>query len=141
MLQLKEEDHQSIRRLAESIYPYECCGFLIGTNKEGIRSVDRIQVAENRRHDSPENRYLITPEQFREIEEDLRSDDRQIIGFFHSHPDAEAQPSSYDLDYAWPWFSYLIVSVKNGSSDTLTAWRLEEDRSCFRREKIGSLRS
>jgi proteasome lid subunit RPN8/RPN11 len=136
MLRIRERDQREICQIAEFIYPYECCGFLIGTSGEGIKSVDRIQIAENRRHDSPANRYLITPEQFREIESALRSSDDEIIGFFHSHPDVEARPSTYDRDHAWPWYSYVIVSVNDGSSDVFTSWRLEDDRSSFREEKI-----
>lgn len=138
MLKIRERDQRQICRLAEGVYPFECCGFLIGSAGKGSKSVHRIQVAENRRHDSPANRYLITPEQFREIENALHVSDDEIIGFFHSHPDVEARPSSYDLDHAWPWYSYVIVSVKDGSSDTFTSWQLEEDRSSFREERIQS---
>ena len=34
-----------------------------------------------------------------------------LLGFYHSHPDHPAQPSQFDLDHAWPSFSYVIVSV------------------------------
>jgi len=136
MLKMREQDQLEICQIAECIYPYECCGFLIGSSGDGFKSVDRILVAENRRHDSPANRYLITPEQLQEIERDLRSSDDEIIGFFHSHPDVEARPSSYDLDHAWPWYSYVIVSVKDGSSDGFTSWRLEDDRSAFLEESV-----
>ncbi|MGW8181438.1 MAG: M67 family metallopeptidase [bacterium] len=136
MLRINERDEQEIRQIAECIYPYECCGFLIGDSKEGKKSVGKIVIAENHRHDSPANRFLITPEQFQEIESDLLSSDQEIIGFFHSHPDCEAQPSAYDLDHAWPWYSYVIVSVKDGLSDRFTSWILEDDRSSFREEPV-----
>jgi proteasome lid subunit RPN8/RPN11 len=136
MLEIKEREQQEIRQIAECIYPYECCGFLIGNSGNGVRTVERIQIAENRRYDSPANRFLITPEQFRKLEKELQSGEEKIVGFFHSHPDETARPSSYDLDHAWPWYSYVIVSVKKGASEEFTSWRLEEDRTCFREEKV-----
>ena len=38
----------------------------------------------------------------------------ELLGFYHSHPDHPARPSQYDLDHAWPFFSYVIVSVRGG---------------------------
>ena len=136
MLRISKQDQQEIRQVAECIYPYECCGFLIGRSDNGVKLVDRVIIAENRRYDSPANRFLITPEQFREIEGELRAVSGEIVGFFHSHPDVAARPSKYDLDHAWPWYSYVIVSVQNGSSEDFTAWRMEDDRSSFREERI-----
>jgi len=136
MLRINVRDEHEIRQIAECIYPYECCGFLIGDAGKGHKNVDKIVIAENSRHDSPANRFLITPEQFQEIENDLLNSDFGIVGFFHSHPDCEARPSAYDLDHAWPWYSYVIVSVKDGTSDRFTSWLLEDDRSSFREEQV-----
>jgi len=136
MLRMTEQEQQEIRHIAECIYPYECCGFLIGNSEDGMKRVERVEVAENQRYDSPANRFLITPEQFRKIENDLRDNGGEILGFFHSHPDVEARPSSYDLNHAWPWYSYVIVSVRDGSSVGFTSWQLEDDRSSFRQEQI-----
>jgi proteasome lid subunit RPN8/RPN11 len=136
MLRLSEQNQNEIRQVAECIYPYECCGFLIGRSDNGSKQVERVVIAENQRYDSPANRFLITPEQFRELENELHTTGGQILGFFHSHPDVAARPSEYDLDHAWPWYSYVIVSVRKGTSEDFTSWCLEDDRSGFREEKI-----
>ena len=49
-------------------------------------------------------------------------------------PDHPARPSQYDLDHAWPFFSYVIVSVMAGEDKLLTSWRLSDDRSAFDEE-------
>ena len=54
-----------------------------------------------------------------------------LLGFYHSHPDHPARPSQYDLDHAWPFFSYIIVSVAGGVPQDMTSWRLRDDRSTF----------
>jgi proteasome lid subunit RPN8/RPN11 len=60
-----------------------------------------------------------------------------MIGFYHSHPNAPAQPSSYDLAHAtWPWLSYLIVAVHDGEPKEVKSWVLADDRSSFLPEKV-----
>lgn len=59
-----------------------------------------------------------------------------IIGWYHSHPDHPARPSEYDRDHAWPWYSYIIVSVNQGRPEEMTSWRLHDDRQEFSFEEI-----
>ena len=63
-----------------------------------------------------------------------------MIGWYHSHPDHPARPSDYDRDHAWPWYSYIIVSVQSGVPQDMTSWRLEDDRSGFLEEKIAAMK-
>ena len=37
-----------------------------------------------------------------------------VVGFYHSHPDHPAVPSAYDLQHAWPLYSYIVVAVGGG---------------------------
>jgi proteasome lid subunit RPN8/RPN11 len=126
-----------IRRLAEQSYPDECCGFLLGkagAADKTVRSahhVDNEREAEERYH-----RFLITPDVYKEVDQMAREKKLDIIGFFHSHPDAPARPSQYDLEHAWPWLSYVIISVDNGEAGELTSWVLTDDRSEFSRENM-----
>ena len=69
-------------------------------------------------------------------EKAAREKDLDIIGFYHSHPDAPARPSQYDLEHAWPWYSYVIVAIKSGEADAMTSWVLQEDRQTFGEEDI-----
>jgi len=71
-----------------------------------------------------------------ELEKKLKGTDRAIVGFFHSHPDVPARPSTYDQDHAWPWYSYLIVSVIKGEAHEVLNWKLKDDRSAFDPEDI-----
>ena len=59
-----------------------------------------------------------------------------VIGWYHSHPDHPALPSEYDREHAWPWYSYVIVSVGNGAAQAMASWRLSDDRMRFTPEKI-----
>ena len=65
-----------------------------------------------------------------------RTKDLEVVGFYHSHPESAAVPSQYDLEHAWPTYSYIIVSVKNERAGDLFSWQQESDRSRFNREEI-----
>jgi proteasome lid subunit RPN8/RPN11 len=126
----------SVNEHARRDYPHECCGFLLGKEVNGWKLVVEVRAVENVRHDSPRNRFLISPSDFRAGERYAREQKLDILGFYHSHPDHPARPSQYDQEHAWPWFSYIIVSVQQGTPGEVTSWELAEDRSQFHRETM-----
>jgi proteasome lid subunit RPN8/RPN11 len=126
---------QFIFNHARSTYPEECCGFLLGADS-GVRRIDQVLPAQNSTNDSPKNRYNIAPKELMHADEEARKLRLDLIGIYHSHPNAPAQPSLVDLEHAWPWYIYLVLSVHNGEPRDLTAWSLNEDRSRFNREDL-----
>ena len=120
-----------MKRHGEETYPHECCGFMFGSADEGAQRITEIRKQENERTDSRENRFVISPEQFRDAEKHARKTGLSLVGIYHSHPDSPARPSDYDRDHAWPWFSYIIVSVKSGTAGETNAWQLRDDRSGY----------
>jgi hypothetical protein len=47
-----------------------------------------------------------------------------------------AVPSAYDLDHAWPVYSYIVVAVTAGRAEDLLSWEMQPDRSRFNEEEI-----
>ena len=136
-IKINQSDLNRIRKHGEEDYPHECCGFLFGQSTNGNKNVIKTHpVINSRDAEKRHNRYLITPQAFLKAEHEARDQGLDIIGFYHSHPDAEARPSQYDLDYSWPVYSYLIVSVKNRQAGEATSWQIKEDRSEFIQEDI-----
>jgi proteasome lid subunit RPN8/RPN11 len=136
-IQISEAFLEQIRRAGEAAFPDEGCGFLLGRAAGAGREVKALQAAENARDESERrNRYTITPEAFLAAEKLARRDGLDIIGFYHSHPNAPARPSGYDTDHAWPWYTYMIVSVLNGRAGPITAWVLQDDRQQFIEEDV-----
>ena len=123
---------ENINSHGTEIYPHECCGVLLGSVEKETHIVKQLLPVENEFDGAKNNRFLITPEIYRKSDEYARKHGLDIIGFYHSHPDSPAQPSEYDRDHAWPWYSYIIVSIKNKKAGELLCWRLEDDRSKFR---------
>ncbi len=127
---------ERIREHGARDYPHECCGVLLGQEAEGAKRVSEARPLANARDDSPRNRFLITVEDWRASEKYSREKGLEILGFYHSHPDHPAQPSEYDRQHAWPWLSYVILSVQQGRPEEITSWVLAEDRSRFDSENL-----
>jgi proteasome lid subunit RPN8/RPN11 len=127
------EDLRRMRAHGEETYPFECCGFLLGSAEDGVQRIVDIRIQSNERTESKEKRFLISPDQFKAAEKHARAAGLALVGIYHSHPDSPASPSDYDRDHAWPWFSYIIISVKTGIAAEALAWKLRDDRSGFDR--------
>ena len=120
-------------------FPYECCGALLGRDDVAGREVKELFALSNHRDDSPRNRFEITPEDVLLAERTAREMKLDLIGWYHSHPNAPARPSEFDREHAWPWYSYIIVSIRDGAPKEMTSWRLQDDRSAYDSEAIESV--
>jgi len=132
---------ERIRVHGAEAYPHECCGALLGRDSEAtdqnvMREVLALLPLVNRRDDSPRNRFSVTAEDVLDADRAAQKQGLEVIGWYHSHPDHPARPSQYDQDHAWPWYSYVIISVENGSPQEMTSWRLNDDRRAFSPEGI-----
>lgn len=135
-IRVRPEHLDQIRKHGEETYPYECCGFLLGTREGETNRLGEAYPAENERQDSRETRYLITPEQYKRADDYARSRKLGIIGYYHSHPDHPAAPSGYDLDHScWPGESYIIVAVERGKAAALNSFT-KPDYTRFEQEEI-----
>ena len=137
MIFVPKEQLAEIREHGVRDYPYECCGLLLGRFAEDGKIVQATYPISNAREESARrNRFLITPEEVMRGERYARDHDLEVVGFYHSHPDSPAVPSKYDLEHAWPTYSYIIVSTSEGQSGDLFSWEQEADRSRFNEEKL-----
>jgi proteasome lid subunit RPN8/RPN11 len=151
-LRLSQVQFEFIRQHGVREYPSECCGVLLGRANGVLKQVTDVEALQNLRHDvsraqeflpvddptreSGRNRFLIDPLDQLRIEKDARARGLEVLGYYHSHPDHPARPSIYDREHAWPWYSYVIISVEQGVPGNLTSWVLAEDRLAFRAEEV-----
>jgi proteasome lid subunit RPN8/RPN11 len=122
------EDH------GRAAYPNECCGFLLGgvPEPEGpTRRILEVRPARNEFEGEQRRRFVIPPEELRTLERQLEGSDRGVVGYYHSHPDHPAQPSEFDRDHAWPWYTYLITRVSATEQSPTEAFELDPDRREF----------
>jgi len=151
-IQLKADHLESIRTHGAREYPNECCGMLLGHAGDAVKEVSEVVPLRNIRHDftraqellpledpgreSEKNRFLIDPQEQLRVEKDARARGLDVLGYYHSHPDHPARPSNYDREHAWPWYSYIILSVEQGEASELTSWVLSGDRLRFDLEPV-----
>lgn len=151
-LKLSQHHLDTLRQHGVREYPSECCGVLLGKANGVHKEVSDVVPLKNLRHDpergqallpvddpgreTDRNRFLIDPLDQLRVEKDARARGLDVLGYYHSHPDHPARPSNYDREHAWPWYSYVILSVGRGAAQELTCWVLAEDRSVFNPEPV-----
>jgi proteasome lid subunit RPN8/RPN11 len=137
-LRMTEAQHAEIVSHAEEGYPHEVCGLLLGGfDGDGARVVAEVYRLRNERDDSRENRYFVSGLSMLRAEQYATSAGLDVVGYYHSHPNAPARPSGYDLEHAtWPNVSYPIVSVLDGKAAETRTWQLDDDRAGFSAEPL-----
>ena len=138
MISIGKEVIEQIKSHGERTYPNECGGMLIGhLTANGEKSVVELLPMENAMDKAEQhNRVLILPKDVMRAERYAREKKLDVVGYYHSHPDCPAVPSNYDLDHALPVWSYIIVSVLEGTATEMFSWEMEADRSKFNEEEI-----
>lgn len=138
MINISSELIEKINTDAEKEYPFECCGILFGNveNKKNKSIIEIMPLPNSRELSNKHNRFLITPDDIMKSELYARKNKMDVLGFYHSHPDHSAMPSDYDLTHAWPFYSYIIVSVILNKTHVFKSWELKHDRSKFDEEEI-----
>ena len=140
MILIGEAVLDQIRAHARQTYNEECCGVIFGREKGADRMVEAVTPLSNSRDGERHRRFLISPADYRRAEAEAGARALALVGFYHSHPDHPARPSAYDREQAWPFFSYVIVSVKEGIPTEICSFVLNEDRSEFLEEELKEVR-
>jgi proteasome lid subunit RPN8/RPN11 len=141
VLRLDSQHLASIQAHANSTYPEECCGLLLGTSDPTGKTVMEVRATSNAWEGEADSdltkkrRYTIPPEEMLAAMKDGRDRGLDIIGIYHSHPDNPAEPSECDRAAAWQHYSYVIVSVPQGKAGEMRSWSLD-DHGFFQPEKI-----
>ena len=133
---LSGELAEAMRRHARSTYPAECCGYLLAPaeidRQPGPRKVMGIEAAANEYPGERDRRFEIRPEELRAVERRLEESNQLVAGFYHSHPDHPARPSAFDEEHAWPWYTYLVISVTATATPAIAAFELDAETGRFR---------
>ncbi|GAC1341972.1 MAG: M67 family metallopeptidase [Candidatus Dormibacteria bacterium] len=130
MVRLTADAEARLRELAEGAYPHEGCGVLIGRPGEET-VVESVTSGRNLVTERSRDRYELDPGDIVAAERLARESNREVLGFWHTHPDHPARPSQFDTDHAWTDYVYIICSVTGGSCDLVRAWSLRDPGGPF----------
>lgn len=120
-LRLAPAARRAVEAAAESGFPDEVCGVLLG------KAGDEPQVLEahpcrNLDQERSRDRYQLDPAEQLKIEKAARERGLDVLGYYHSHPDHPSLASETDNSLSWEQTVYLIQSVRQGRCDSLQAW-------------------
>lgn len=156
VLQLRSDQLQEFSTHAERAYPEECCGLLLGEWSRATQHKTVVQVwamanawdavaAEAMAQIYPQeagqqsltkqSHYWIDPSEMLKAQRYARQQQLEVIGIYHSHPDHRAAPSECDRRCAWSHYSYVILSVQQGTVTDCRCWILD-DQHQFQAEEI-----
>ena len=117
-------------------YPNECCGAMLG-EVNGDRKVVRAAVPMQNSYDGPQgSRYEIKPEDLILADREAREHGMDLVGIFHSHPDCDSYFSETDLKNSCPWYSFVILSIKNGRFDHANSFIPDMDQTRADKEEL-----
>ncbi len=102
---------------AREAAPAECCGVLIGRDRQVVDAMRTRNAA-----DRP-TRFLIDPQDHFDAIRAARRRQLDIVGYYHSHPHSPARPSDTDIAEAtYPDHFSLIVGLGVEPPDVRLYW-------------------
>ena len=140
MIILSQTLFDQIKAHAAKDYPHECCGGLLGRTENHAKTVVQVIPLENQWEDSGDEtktrRFRVTGDDYQALEKKATAEGLVLLGFYHSHPDHPPEPSATDLSFAWPVFSYPIITVAQGVPGKMRSYRLDLDHNLLKEEPI-----
>jgi proteasome lid subunit RPN8/RPN11 len=121
---------------AESTYPNECCGVMLGHIDGDSKSVTIAQPLENVSPGSQKARYELRPEDLLAADREAARQKLDLIGIYHSHPDCDAYFSETDLKHSCPWYSFVVLSVQDGKFHHANSWLPNAEQTASEKEEL-----
>ena len=116
-------------------FPDECCGFLVGTENSDGRVIEEVIIVNNAKDGDKRRRFEISANDYLNAERFADEKQLALLGVYHSHPNHPSVPSEHDRVVAQPYFSYIIIAVRENELVSLQSWRLN-DHFQFEEEKV-----
>lgn len=136
MIKIDREAWDLMVAHAESKFPNECCGAMIGRIDGDEKHVTAAAPMENSYAGAQGARYELRPEDLLEADRRARAAGLDLIGIFHSHPDCDAYFSKTDLENSCPWYSFVVLSVKAGKFDHAASFLPNPDQTAAEKENL-----
>jgi len=117
---------------AENTYPKECCGVMLGSDQVVKEAVPLPNVYTGPQEDF----FVMDPKDLHRADQQARKNGMDVLGVFHSHPNCDAYFSKRDLEHSCSWFSYVVISIKNGRFDHANSYRPDADQREAPKEEL-----
>src|SRR5271156_4255575 len=132
MIQIEKSAWDTMVSHAVKTFPKECCGVMLGSD-----GVVREAVPVPNSYTGPqEDFFVMDPQDLQRADRRARADGMEVLGVFHSHPDCDAYFSKRDLENSCSWFSYVVLSVKDGRFNHAASYRPDFDQKEAPQEEL-----
>ena len=91
MLKVTEMALNAMKRDAVKAHPHECCGLLLGEDDSITHAIPAANV-----HPDPATHFEIDPRALIDAHTAARGGGPRVIGYYHSHPTGDPEPSATD---------------------------------------------
>ncbi|HTR36359.1 MAG TPA: M67 family metallopeptidase [Bryobacteraceae bacterium] len=132
MIRIEKQAWDAMVSHAEATFPKECCGVMVGS--EGL--VQEAVPLPNTYTGPQEDFFVMDPKDLHRVDRQAREKGLDVLGVFHSHPNCDAYFSKRDLENSCPWFSYVVLSVKDGRFDHANSYRPDFDQTAAPEEEL-----
>jgi len=136
MIRVDPDAWQAMVRHARATYPHECCGAMLGSIADDRKTVTVSLPLENAFAGAQERRYELRPEDLLRADKEARSRGLDLVGIYHSHPDCDAYFSETDLKNSCPWYSFVVLSIRDGAFDHANSWLPDAEQTKAEREEL-----
>jgi len=136
MIRIEQDPWAHMVEHARAVYPNECCGAMLGTTSNGTKLVTSAMRLENAHQGSQAARYELRAEDLLKADAEARKRKLDVIGIYHSHPDCDAYFSETDLKNSCPWYSFVVLSIKQGEFDHANSWLPDADQTAAAKEEL-----
>ena len=132
MIRVEKAAWETMVSHAERTFPKEGCGVMIGA--DGV--VKQAVALPNVYTGPQEDFFVMDPHDLYRVDVQARQDGMEVLGVFHSHPNCDAYFSKRDLENSCPWFSYVVLSIKDGRFDHANCYRPDFDQKQASKEEL-----
>ncbi len=122
MICIESEPWRAMVSHARATYPNECCGAMLGVIDGDAKTVREAMVLDNAFAGAQAARYELRPEDLLAADKAARERKLDLIGIYHSHPDCDAYFSQTDLKNSCPWYSFVVLSIRQGQFHHANSW-------------------
>ena len=136
MIEIEKTAWSAMVERAQSTFPNECCGAMLGRVDGDNKLVSLAVPIENAYEGAQGARYEIKPEDLLAADREARAHGMDLVGIFHSHPDCDAYFSETDLKNSCPWYSFVILSIKDGQFDHANSFVPDLDQTRADKEEL-----
>ena len=132
MIRIEKTAWDTMVSHVEKTFPKEGCGVMLGSDGVVPEAVPLPNVYTGPQEDF----FVLDPMDLHREDAKAQKAGFEIVGIFHSHPNCDAYFSKRDLEHSCPWYSYVVLSIKDGRFDHANSFRPDLDQKEAPKEEL-----